>query len=161
MRGLVFPVSAVITAAVLAFVVPLTLIEPYLGSCLSGFHPSSSESAAAEQVWSGGFAFSFAVLFLLGLWLGFQVIGALARLIEKGYLGDLSMISLIGLALVGIAAVFGTIGDTEESYSAWVAGVPLLWLLVPVAAYRWVLRKQAESGPGHDLRRTQRHRRPG
>ena len=45
LRGLVFPVSAVVTAAVLAFVVPLTLIEPYLGSCLSGFHPSPSEGA--------------------------------------------------------------------------------------------------------------------
>lgn len=151
LRGLVFPVSAVFTAAVLAFVVPLTLIEPYLGSCLSGFHPSSSEGAAAEQVWSGGFTFAFAVLVLLGLWLGFQVIGALARLIEKGYLGDLSMISLIGLALVAIFAVFWAIGDTDESYPAWVTWVPLLWLVVPVAIYRLVLRKQAQSGPGHDL----------
>ena len=151
LRGLVFPVSAVFTAAVLVIVVPLALIEPHLGSCLSGFHPSSSEGAAAEQVWSSGFAFAFAVLFVLGLWLGFQMIGALARLIEKGYLGDLSMISLIGLALVGIAAVYWAVGETEDSYSAWVTWVPLLWLLVPVAVYRLLLHKQTESGPGHDL----------
>lgn len=151
LRGLVFPVSAVLTSAVLAFVIPLALVEPYLGSCLSGFHPSGPDQATAEQFWSGSFVFGLALLLFLGVWLGFRVIGLLARMIEKGYISDLSMISLIGMALVAIFIVFWAIGETADSYSVSVAWAPAVWLLAPVAAYRLALGKQADNGPGRDL----------
>ncbi|MBT8063321.1 MAG: hypothetical protein KJO85_11600, partial [Gammaproteobacteria bacterium] len=85
------------------------------------------------------------------LWLGFQAVGVLARFVERGYLSDLSMISLIGLGLVGVFLVFGAVEDTAESYSLWVAWAPLLWLLLPVIVYRLVLGKRPDTGPGRDL----------
>lgn len=151
LRGLVFPVSGVLTTTVLVMVIPLALVEPYLGSCLSGFEVSTEADAVAEQFWDGSFVFAFALLFFLGMWAGFRVIGTLARLIEKGVIGDLSMISLIGLALTGILVVFYAIGDTAETYSASVTWAPLVWLLAPVAAYRLVLNRRVDRGPGCDL----------
>ncbi|MBT8062994.1 MAG: hypothetical protein KJO85_09950, partial [Gammaproteobacteria bacterium] len=55
LRGLVFPVSVVITVFVLVIVLPLALVEQHLGSCLSGVQTSAADTGS-DQIRSSGLA---------------------------------------------------------------------------------------------------------
>jgi len=151
LRGLVFPVSVVLTVIILAFTIPLALIEEHLGACMASADPAFSGTSSAQQFWSGALGLGGASLALIGLWLGFLSVGALARFVERGWLSELSMVALIGLGLVAVGMVFGAVEDTADSYSLWLAWAPLLWLSVPVVVYLKVLGRRPDAGPGRDL----------
>jgi hypothetical protein len=151
LRGLILPSSLVLTVAVLAFVLPLAFIEGNVGSCLSGTAwDGAAPDSASTQFWTGSFATLGAVLAMFALWMGFQSVGLLSRMVEHGWISDLSMVSLIGLALMAIGIIFGTVGETADSYSTWITLLPLPWVALSVGVYLLVLGRR-DNAPARPL----------
>ena len=153
LRGLVVPLSLVVAVMLMSVIIPFVLVEEHLGSCLWDLSAEQPlvDSAQSREFWRLVFSLAGASLVVLGLWLGLQVVGILARLVERGWLGDLSMVSLIGLGVISFVLVFSQIPENSADYSTWVAWLPLAWLVPPVGLYVITLGRRKDSGPGHDL----------
>jgi len=153
LRGLILPSSVVVVVLVLAFVLPLGVIEGHVGSCLDGISwgGGSERSGDSQQFLHGTFGMIGAVLAAFGLWLGFRAVGGLSLMVERGWMSDISMVSVIGLGLISIGIVLQNIGDSADSYSWAIAFLPVIWLGVPVAVYLLVLGKRELSGPARPL----------
>ena len=153
LRGLVIPLSLVLAVLTLSVIIPYAYIEPRIGSCLWDLDAQTPvlNDAASRQFW--GLASSFIVVSLvaLGLWLGLWAIGILARLVERGWLGDLSMVSVIGLGMISYMLIFSNLPEDSASYSLWVTWLPLAWLAAPFAVYIVVLGRRKATGDGLGL----------
>jgi hypothetical protein len=153
LRGLVVPLSLVIAVFTMATVIPYALVEEHLGTCLWNLTAENPvlDDAQSQRFWGLLLTFAGISLAVLGLWLGLHAIGILARLVERGWLGDLSMVSVIGLGMIAFVMIFTNIPGEGASYSLWVAWLPLVWLAAPVGVYIIVLGRRSEAGPGLDL----------
>ena len=153
LRGLVVPLSLVTAVWAVSIILPFALVEGHLGTCLwdlSAENPSMVDPQS-RRFWATTFYFTGASLAVLGLWLGLRAIGVLARLVERGWLGDLSMVSLVGLGMIAFVMIFTNIPEKADSYSLWVAWLPLLWMVAPVAVYSILLGHRRDTEPGLDL----------
>jgi hypothetical protein len=153
LRGLVVPLSLVMAVWAVSIILPFALLEEHLGACLwdlSAENPSMVDPQS-RRFWATTLYFTGASLAVLGLWLGLRAIGALARLVERGWLGELSMVSLVGLGMIAFVMIFTNIPEEGDSYSMWVAWLPLLWMVAPVAVYTIVLGRRRDTEPGLDL----------
>ena len=153
LRGLVLPLSLVVAVLTMSILIPFVLVEEHLGTCYQNLlaEQPAPVDPQSQQFWRLLFAFAGASLAVLGLWLGLQALGLLARLVERGWLGDLSMVSVIGLGVIAFVLIFTNIPDESASYSLWVAWLPLVWLAAPVGVYVIVLGRRSRTGPGLDL----------
>ena len=149
LRGVVFPAALVGWVTVLAFVLPLGWVEPRLGACLELAQAPEFVASGVGSAWSGALTTVGAGLFVLGLWLGFQALAGLARAIERGWLGELSVVALVGLAVIAAAFVFGAApeeGGTGAATPWW----PVLWVGAAAAAYALALGRSPRA-PGCPL----------
>lgn len=138
LRGLIIPSCVVAAVFLLVLTSPITI-----GQIDKDLYVSSLTAGSAVIAAAG------ALLSMFGLWLGFQAVGVLARLVESGWMGDHSMVSLIGLILIAVVMVFGALADNESTRLA--GWLPLLWVAGPVIIYVIVLGKRPLAGPAPAL----------
>jgi hypothetical protein len=149
-RGQVIPLALVSCVFSLAFILPIGYVEPHLGSCLTAADGATS-ATQGQPVKAGTIGLIAATLAMLGLWVAFRALGLLASGIERGWLGDLSMVSLVGLAVVASTMVFVNAPDKPALVPPGTGWLPLLWVAVPVAIYMLFLGRRPPQGPGLPL----------
>jgi len=148
LRGLVLPVFVVAGIALALLVIPLGYVEPYLGSCLV---EASEPGKHAGQ--SAPFLLAISTLMVLAIWLGFKGLDGLARLVEAGWLSELSLISGVSLVLIAMMLVAGALTD-QPSRPDSLGWLWLPWVGAAVATYAFTLRRNASpesSGAGPRL----------
>ena len=144
LRGLVLPVFVVAAVALMLIVFPLGYLEPYLGSCLT-------DASAPGRVWqSAPFLLAVSTLMALAVWLGFKVLDGLAKLVEVGWLSELSLISAVSLTLIAITLIAATLAE-QSLPSQWPAWLAVPWIGVAVTAYALTLGRKATAGRGPRL----------
>ena len=74
----------------------------------------------------------------LGIWIANRLIAGLARLYERGWISDISLVFLFGIALTAALACFWP--DREDVTLTAMAVACLVWIAVTVGAYIVVLR---------------------
>ena len=146
-RGQVIPLAFVCGVFALVFILPLGLLEPYLGSCL--VLAADASSANAGQAILGGLLGS--TLAMIGVWAAFRALGALAGGIERGWLGELSMVSLVGLGVVACTLVFAAAPDDPALAPSWLGWLPVPWLVIAMVVYVIFLGRESERPPGVPL----------
>ncbi len=148
LRGLLIPMSFVTTIFALVLVIPIAYLEPHLGSCLT---EASSSFALADNMAMRVAMFSlFATTSALAAWLALKALDALARWVEAGWLSELSLCSLVVLAMIAAMMVGVSLID-QRAHSSWVAWLPLPWVVAPVAVYAAFNARQRRRGPGPRL----------
>jgi hypothetical protein len=81
----------------------------------------------------------YGVIFLaFGIWISNRLIAGLARVYERGWISDLSLVFLFGIALTAALACFWP--DRDDVTLPAKAVACLIWVALPVAAYIVVLR---------------------
>jgi hypothetical protein len=86
-----------------------------------------------------------------GLWLAFRLLAVLARLIDHGWVSELSLPSLVALAVFALVMVMGQLPQDQTTYSAWVTWVPLPWLAATLGAYAVALGHAPDEHDGPQL----------
>lgn len=145
LRGLVLPVFVVGAIALALFVIPLATLEPYLGNCLV-----ETSEPGKHALQSAPFLLAVNTLIVLAGWLGFKGLDGLACLVDKGWLSELSLISVVSLALVAMMLIAGNLAEmaAPPKSLAWL-WVP--WVGVAVATYALALGRWAVTRPGPRL----------
>lgn len=146
LRGQVIPLALVATVFLLVIILPFGLLEPHMGSCLQ-FAGDDALVTGAQKIMDETLVLALVTLIILALWAAVRVLGLLAGGIERGWLGELSMVSLIGLTVVASTMVFGNALDEADIAAAWAGWLPLLWVAVPVAVYVLFLGRRPAQGP--------------
>jgi hypothetical protein len=138
LRGHVMPVFVLLVLAMLSVLFPLGFVQDHSGACLV---EGSPYRWALPPL---GLA-----LVLVALWLAFAGLGALARVVERGWLSERSMGAVLGLLVIALALVFAQIPDADDGRASWLAWLPLGWTAFPLAVYAAVLgrRPVAPIGP--------------
>ncbi len=142
LRGQVLPVFVVAAVALMLLLFPLGYVQPHLGSCLDEI------SAPGQAGQSAPFLLTLSTLMALALWLGFKALDGLAKLVDVGWLSELSLISVVALALIAMTLVAASLAE-QSAPSHWLAWLPLPWTGVAVAAYALSLGRHgaAQRGP--------------
>ena len=132
LRGLVLPVFVVASVALMLILIPYAYVEPHLGACIAD--GSAPESALSAPLFVVGSA-----LFALAVWLGFKALDGLSHLVEEGWLSELSLISVVSLALIALTLIAGSLAEQSAS-SHWLTWLALPWTGAAVATYAltWV-----------------------
>ncbi len=130
-RGQVIPLAFVSAVFALVFALPLGLLEPYLGSCLTPVAEASG-AAAGQATFSG---LAGATLSMIGLWAAFRVLGVVAGAIERGWIGELSMVSLVGLGVVASTLVLGITPEDPALATTRPGWLSLSWFGLTAAVY--------------------------
>jgi hypothetical protein len=136
LRGLVLPVFVVAAVSLMLIVIPLGYLEPYLGSCLAEISEPGHDGQSAP------FFFAVSMLMALAVWMGFKALDGLAKLVETGWLSELSLISVVSLALIAMILIAGSLTE-QTSPSRWLAWLGLPWLVAAAATYALTLRRHA------------------
>lgn len=144
LRGQVLPVFVLLTVCMLAVLAPYGLLERHAGACLVGIGNNGSPLSTA-------FLLLTVPVILLGLWLSFRALGGLVWLMEHGWVSELSLVSVFGLAVIATAAVMGQIPEHAGDAAFWSVWVPLPWLAVTLAVYALVLGQPPGAADGPQL----------
>lgn len=121
LRGLVLPVFVVAAIALMLIVIPLGYVEPHLGSCIA-------EASAPGQVGqSAPFLLAVSTLMALAVWLAFKALDGFAKLVEVGWLSEISLISVVSLALIAMTLIAASLAE-QTSPSHWLAWLWLPWV---------------------------------
>jgi hypothetical protein len=144
LRGLVLPVFVVAAVALMLIVIPLGYVEPYLGNCLA----EASESGHGGQ--SAPFYFAVSTLMALAVWLGFKALDGLAKLVEAGWLSELSLISVVSLTLIAMILIAGSLTE-QTSPSRWLAWLWLPWVGAVAATHALSRGRRVPARPGARL----------
>ena len=130
-RGQVIPLAFVSAVFALVFALPLGLLEPYLGSCLTPVD-EASRAAVGQATFSG---LAGVTLSMIGLWAAFRVLGVVAGAIERGWIGELSMVSLVGLGVVVSTLVLGVAPEDPALAVTRPGWLSLSWLGLTAVVY--------------------------
>lgn len=149
-RGQVIPLAVVLCVFIIVFILPIGFMEPYMGTCLEAFAPGDS-STQEKAALAGTLGLIGATLSMLAIWVALRVLGLLATGIERGWLSDLSMVSLVGLAVIAASMVFGAVPDEAALVPAWVGLLPLLWMTPSLALYVLLLGRRPPQAPALPL----------
>ncbi len=144
LRGLVLPVFVVAAVALLLVFIPYGSLEPYVGACLVEATAPERSALSAPYFVAGG------TLLVLAVWLGLKALDGLAKLVEEGWLSDLSLISVVSLALIALTLIAGSLAE-QSAPSHWLAWLALPWTGFAVATYALTLARRAPAGPGPRL----------
>ena len=136
LRGLVLPVFVVAAVALMLIVIPLGYLEPHLGNCLAELSDSRNGGQSAPLF------FAITMLMALAVWLGFKALDGLAKLVEAGWLSELSLISIVSLTLIAMFLIAGSLTE-QTSPSRWLAWLALPWTGSVVATYALTLPRHA------------------
>lgn len=146
LRGQVLPVFVVMAVGLLVFLMPYGLLERHAGACLAGI----DQATEGSPLHSGLLLISTSVI-LAGLWLSFRVLSGLVRLIDRGWISELSLASVVSLAVIATAMVMGQIPDVDQGRAGWWAWTPLPWLALTLGAYALALGRPPGGGAGPQL----------
>lgn len=146
LRGQVLPVFVVLAVAMLLFLVPYGYLERHAGACLTEIDATGEGSPQRTA-----FVLVATPLVGLGIWLAFRTLDALAGLIERGWLSELSLGSAVSLTVIAVALVFASTPEGADGREAWWAWAPLLWMAVTLSIYALALapgrRRAGAAGP--------------
>ncbi len=146
LRGQVLPLFVVLAVGLLLLVLLYGQIEPHAGACLR----------LVEQAAEGSALQSAAILVLTlvvtsGLWLAFRLLGAMVRLIERGWVSELSLPSLVSLCVFAVVLVLAQLPEDPSSYSAWLTWLPLPWIAATLGVYALALGRPPADRQGPQL----------
>ena len=144
LRGLVFPVFVVAAVSLVLLLMPYGYLEPHVGACFV------EATAPGQSALSAPYFAIGTTVFALAVWLGFKALNGLARLVEEGWLSELSLISVVSLALIALTLVAGSLAE-QDAPSHWLAWLALPWTGFAVATYALTLGRHAPAGPGPRL----------
>ena len=147
MRALVVPLlvlsgSALVGAGLaMASLVPMNCVTPGAGAT----------SAIPVGDWAIiGATLCVAVLaFTVCLWMGTRLLVGLARVVQRGWLSDVSLVAATGLAL--LAGILVLAADDPNANSGVKAALFAGWLGLTASAYGWTLRSQPAPRAGRRL----------
>ncbi|MEO5696383.1 MAG: hypothetical protein ABIQ60_04520, partial [Burkholderiaceae bacterium] len=146
LRGQVLPVFVVIAVCMLVFLLPYGLLERHAGSCLAAL-----EMAEEGSPLSTAYLLVAMPIVLAGLWLSFKVLGGMVRLIEGGWISELSLAGAVGLSIIATVSVMGQIPEANNSAPGWSVWAPLPWLAATLVVYALALGKPPGHGAGPQL----------
>jgi hypothetical protein len=149
-RGQVIPLALVPGVFMLVFILPLGVLEPHVGSCFESAY-GATFATGGQAAKAGSLGLAGATLAMLGLWVSFRALAVLALGIERGWLGELSMVSLVGLVVMAITMVFGNAPEEPALETPWTAWLPLLWVAIALSIYVLFLGRRPPQGPGLPL----------
>ena len=136
LRALYVPLYFIALGA-LASVVTGGVILASLQQCLA---PSSS----MQPIINGGLAAALLGFIALGIWIANRLIAGLARLHERGWISDISVVFLFGMAITAVLACFW---PDQHDLTLTAMAVPcLIWVALTLGAYIVVLRASPWSG---------------
>lgn len=145
LRGQVLPLFIIMLSGLCVAGAALVLLQSQLGSCWAELaSPKAGTGLQLLGVLSNG------LLMLLGTWAGFAALAMVVRLLERGWLSELSLISLY--TLVVWAAILSAAYATEYSPNSGNAvAMMLVWLGVTLAGYVLALGREPETRQGPQL----------
>jgi hypothetical protein len=141
LRGQVLPIMCVALACILTTIALLGLTEQHVGSCWKNL-----ESTEGSVLVGSGKQLVHMLPMMLGVWLGLRALKWLTGWLEKGWISEVSLISLNNL--VFWAALLSI---TFEMHSAWTALLLMAWLAATVGAYAMALHPTPDAGPAPQL----------
>jgi hypothetical protein len=146
LRGQVQPLAVLLAVGLFAVVLPYALIEWNTGTCMA--EVAALPDGAPEGAMS---LLGFTALLLAGLWLGFRALTGLVRLIERGWLSELSLGCALCLLLIAVALVFAMAPEARHEVRAAHLVAPLLWAAGSFALYALALGPALPAGPAPQL----------
>lgn len=121
----------------LAGLVAAVILAQGLQRCFAPFIDVSNTNAI-EQITNGGLVVLLIGFIALGIWIANRLIASLARLYERGWISDISLVFLFGMALTAALACFWP--DREDVALAPMVAAYLIWVALTIGAYIVVLR---------------------
>jgi hypothetical protein len=146
LRGQMLPLLVVLQVSALLFLLPIGFVEQHAGACFAEFSPQDDPWLIPTMLGTVGTTWS-----ILCVWLGFRALGGLTRLIERGWLSELSMSSAITLMVIVLILVFAHLPEGSDARSGWLASLPVVWAAVAPATYACVLRPRLTGATGPQL----------
>lgn len=143
LRAVVGPLLLLFGAGLAGLVLAVWLAIP-IDRCWAA--PRGLSAATSTQLLTVAIG---ATVVVLSVWLALAALGALARLIERGWLSDLSLVSACGFAI--IAALLAMAGEAPGWSTSRVAFFYTVWLGATFAAYAIALRLQPCPGRSRTL----------
>ncbi|ALT76345.1 hypothetical protein [Paucibacter sp. KCTC 42545] len=145
LRGQVLPLFIIVLSGLCVAGAALVLLQSQLGSCWADL--ASPQAGTGQQLLG---ALSNSLLMLLGTWAGFAALALVVRVLERGWLSEVSLISLY--TLVVWAAILSAAYATEFSPSPGSGSALLLvWLGGTIASYALALGPEPDAGHGPQL----------
>ena len=136
LRALYVPLFFIGFGALAGLVAAAILIQG-LQRCFAPFIDVSNTNAI-KQIIGGGLAVLLIGFIALGIWIANRLIASLARLYERGWISDISLVFLFGMALTAALACFWP--DREDVALAPMVAAYLIWVALTIGAYIVVLR---------------------
>jgi len=146
LRGQVLPVFTLALCSVLGYMLLIGWAEQAFGTCWSKL--DSGEAGP----WAGaGHQLLIMLPTLLGLWLGFAALAGMARSLERGWVNEVSLVSLANLAFWAATVSTAYVSDKETMAASWAPLLLLGWVAATVGAYALALGRPPDDGPGPQL----------
>lgn len=146
LRGHVQPLAVLLGVGLLAVVLPYAWVEKHSGTCLQVL--GDLPDGAPEGAW---LLLGLSMLLLAGVWLGFRALTGLVRLIERGWLGELSLGSALCLGLIAVGMVFAQAPEAGVDVSALHLLAAPAWLAGTFLVYGLARRRAPRAGPAPQL----------
>ena len=144
LRGLVLPLFVVAAVALVLLVIPYGYLEPHVGACFV------EATAPGQSALSVPYFVIASTIFGLAVWVGFKALDGLSHLVEEGWLSELSLISVVSLALISLTLVAGSLAE-QSAPSHWLGWLALPWTGSAVATYVLTLGRHAPTSLGPRL----------
>nr|WP_295077782.1 hypothetical protein [uncultured Roseateles sp.] len=145
LRGQVLPLFIIVLSGFFVAGALLVLLQSQLGSCWADL--ANPQAGNGRQLLG---ALSNSLLMLLAAWAGFAALALVVRVLERGWLSEVSLISLY--TLVVWAAILSAAYATEFNPSpGGGAALLLAWLGGTVASYALALGPKPDLGQGPQL----------
>ncbi|MES2717343.1 MAG: hypothetical protein V4795_16360 [Pseudomonadota bacterium] len=146
LRGQVLPLFVLLAMGLLVVMLPYGLVEPHAGACLD----LAGQAAEGSPLKSAS-TLLLSLVITASLWLAFRLLGGLVRLIDRGWVSELSLPSLVSLCVFAMVMVLGQLPEDPDRYSAWATWVPLPWVAATLAAYALALGRPPAGDHGPQL----------
>lgn len=149
LRGLMIPLWVATAVMLLLWFIPLAYLEPHLGACVTE-HLAAASASPADRPATLGLLSLIAAMGVLAIWLALKALDALARLVEAGWLSELSLCVVVVLVMSAVMMVGFSLVD-QPGHSPWVAWLPLPWVALPAAVYAGFNARGGGDEPGPRL----------
>ena len=145
-RGQVQPLAVLVSVSLLATVLPYAWLEWHSGACLQAVSELDDSAPEGTLLW-----LLLTPLILGSVWLGLRAITGLARLIERGWLSELSLGCALCLGLIALALVYAAAPEARGDVQLTHVAAPFAWMLGCFLVYGLALGRPAPPGPAPQL----------
>ena len=144
MRALVVPLLVLCAGALVGMAAAIAALAP-LG-CIS---EQADGLRAADWALLGASTTAAVLVFVLCLWLAGRAMELLARLVQRGWISDLTLVAAAGMVLMAVVLVLAT--EDARATPAVKLALFAAWVLAPAAIYAWALHRQPCPAVGRRL----------